>query len=157
MRMEGQFTVERPKAEVLAFFRNLANIVPHLPGLQEIRELGEDSATVVLRPGVAFIRGLFTVRLARIGEGDDELVFRGQGTGVGSAVDLEARLRCEAEGPTRTVVRYLGEARVGGTLASLGAGLLEPVVRQNLREFIARLEAGLRDSARQEVGDGPVV
>jgi carbon monoxide dehydrogenase subunit G len=142
MRIEGQFDVRLGQADVLAFFRDAGKVVGCLPGLEEVRSVEADGATVVVRVGVSFIRGPMTLRVRRVHDADGAVVYRGQG-----AVDLEAGVQADARGPDLTAVSWYVQAQVGGTLASLGAGLLEPVVRQNLREFAGNLQSALEARA----------
>lgn len=144
MRAEGAFDVPLPRDAVSSFFRDMGRVVGCLPGLHEVKGVEANRATVVLKVGVSFIKGPFTVKVQRVREGDGELVFKGQGSGLSSVVDIEAGIRLEEKGPQQTAVFWYGQASVGGTLASLGTGLLEPIVRQNVQAFVARLQEALQ-------------
>lgn len=148
MRFDGRFTVKRTKPEVLAFLRNAGKVARCLPGAESVKAVDEASATLVLKVGVSFVRGPLTVKLQRVRNDEREAVYRAHAAGLGSVVDIEAGAGVQ-DGPEtgQTSVSWYGEASVGGTLASVASGLVEPVVRQNLHQFVDALRSALETAA----------
>ncbi len=142
-RVEGNFTVRASQQEVLDYYGDLRNVFPALPGLAEVKEATAESGVVVINAGVSFIRGRFTVRLAQTARTANGLRFSGHGDGVGNAIDFDSSLDVAPSDDGMTVVNWASEVRVHGPLASMGAGLLNPVINQNVETFVGNIRKGL--------------
>lgn len=148
-RIEGDFVVHATAQEVLSYFGDFRNILPALPGLVEAKEATAEGGTVVIKVGVSFLKGRFTAQLAQTSHTGNGVRFRGHADGVGSAVDFEAGLDVASGDVTTTNVHWFGDVRVHGSLASVSAGLLTPIINQNVQLFAGNLKNGLESRAVQ--------
>lgn len=153
-RIEGDFTVQAPPQAVLAYCGDLRNVLPALPGLAEIKEATPEAAVILINAGVSFVRGKFTVRLSRTERTDSGMKFKGHGDGAGNAVDFESSLDVAPSGAESTVY-WVSEVRVHGPLASMAAGLLNPVINQNVALFVGKLKQGLETSSQGAAAAAP--
>lgn len=106
-----------------------------MPDLQKLDVKSDNEFTVVVRAGIAFIKGDFTLNF-RIAEKNPpnhaKLVARG--SGMGSAIDLQTIMDLTDEGERGTMLKWEANATVGGRIASVGQRLLnsqaEKIVKQ---------------------------
>jgi hypothetical protein len=71
--------------------------------------------------------------------------YKGQGTAVGSQVNVIAGFDLEPNGETTKVV-WKGETSVFGKLASMAGGMLEPLGRKNIQKLIEGLQKALSEA-----------
>ena len=148
-RFEGDFDVNASPQEVMDYISDLQNIVPALPGLVEIKEVKAGAGIVLVDAGVSFIKGRFTVRIEQMERNTDYLKFRGHGDGIGNAVDFESTVKVVGASDKITTVYWESDVRVNGQLASMGAGLLNPVINQNVELFVDTLKSGIEGNTAQ--------
>ena len=145
MKLAGSFEVRRSRAEVYAFLTDPARLAPVLPDSRPT-DVRADGFTVEARVGAGPVRGTMTTRLDLAERAPNErAVYRGQAKGLGSVVDLEAGFSLGDAAGGGTSVQWMGDARVSGRLASVTAGMLEPLARRNLDRFISAVRAKLAD------------
>lgn len=143
-KLEGSFVVEAPPGQVTTFCSDLRNVIPAMPRVVEVKEAAPGNATVVVDAGVSFIKGRFTVRIERTEGTENSLRYSGHGDGPGNAVDFDSRLEvANAENEGTSIVTWSSEVRVHGPLASMGAGLINPIINQNIERFVANLKETL--------------
>jgi len=147
-RVEGDFTVQASPQQVLDFCGDLRNVFPTIPGLAEIKDEKPESGVLLINAGVSFIRGRFTVRIERTERTENGLRFRGHGDGAGNAVDFESSLDVAPSGGAASNVHWVSDVRVHGPLASMAAGLLNPVINQNVDLFVGKLKEGLEGESQ---------
>ena len=143
IELEGEFVVPQDREDVFAYLIDLGWVCKHLPDVQSVEVKDERNATVKIRVGVSFIRGTAKVRLKLVEADRPETArFVAQGLMSGNSIDIEARFDLlAADGETH--VKWRGVARVGGTLASLAGGLLEPMAKKNIVQFVEGIKAGI--------------
>src|SRR3989475_8982571 len=92
-----------------------------MPDLQKLDVKSKEEFTVVVKAGVSFIKGDFTLNF-RLVESEPpahaKLVARG--SGIGSVVDLETIIDLSDSGDGETTMKWQAEARVGGRTTSVG-------------------------------------
>jgi carbon monoxide dehydrogenase subunit G len=142
-RVEGDFTVWASPQKVLDYCGDLRNVFPAIPGVHEVKEGSSEKGVLLINIGVSFIRGRFTVRIERTERTDSGMRFRGHGDGVGNAVDFESSLEVAPSGAAATNVHWASDVSVHGPLASMAAGLMNPVINQNVDLFVGNLKKGL--------------
>lgn len=145
LRFVGSLTVRAPREQVWAFLVDPHAVSQCLPDVQALEVLGDGRFRAVVRVGVGFIKGNFTVEVAMTDrQPPAHAVLTGHGGGLGSAVDLRSTLDL-AETPEGTRLDWQAEVVVSGTLATAGARLLQSTVEKKTTEAFAcvktRLEA----------------
>ncbi len=122
-----------------------------IPGCERLEQTGDNAYSTTLRAGVGSIKGVFTgnVRLEDIVVPSHyRIVIDGKGQpgflkGAGT-LDLE-----EVDG--KTIVKYAGDAQIGGTLASVGQRMIQGAAKMMAAQFFAAVEA----EAKRDPQDDP--
>ena len=124
MHFEGTFSVVAPREEVFDYLLNPKELLTCLPDVQKYEVKSQDEFTAVVRTGISFIKGDFSLSfkmLEKVRPSHAKLVARG--SGIGSTVDLEANMDLTEENNT-TSLKWQAEAKVGGRIASVGQRLI---------------------------------
>jgi carbon monoxide dehydrogenase subunit G len=117
------------------------------PGVESVEALDPTHFKVVSAFGVGSVKVRFKldVELFDIVEGQS-LKMRSRGKAPGSAVDVVSELRLEDLGDGKTRLNWSATSEVSGTVASVGARLLEGTARklteQFWTDFARRVSAG---------------
>ena len=117
------------------------------PGVESVEALDATHFKVVSAFGVGSVKVRFKldVELFDIVEGQ-ALKMRARGKAPGSAVDVVSELRLEDLGDGKTRLNWSATSEVSGTVASVGARLLEGTARklteQFWTDFAKRVSAG---------------
>lgn len=146
MHFEGTFTVKAPREKVFDFLLDPQKISGCLPDLQKLDVKSPDEYTAVVRAGISFIKGDFTMNFKvvdKIPPSHAKLVARGNG--IGSTVDLETLMDLADSPPKNTTIKWNAEARIGGRIASVGQRLIgaqaEKIIKQLFESIQGKLES----------------
>jgi uncharacterized protein len=153
MHLDGQFTIDVPRADVYAFLTDPATVSRHMPDVKNVVIEDADHFTVTARVGVSHIKGDVLMKLT-IKDRQPPLstTVVGKGTGLGSAVDMVTSFSLD-ETPNGTVVNWRGDVTISGRLAAFGPqGLLDRIGRKNVDTFIEGIRAGLAETASSRRG-----
>jgi len=139
VKITGQYTIDAPREQVWAALNDLEVLARVVPGCQRLEQVGEHEFEGTLKIGIQAIKGTYhgRIRLEDIRPPEHyRLVANGKGSngvvdGAGT-VDL-------AEQDGRTLLSYGGEAKIGGTLASVGQRLIEGTARQLINQSLKAL------------------
>jgi uncharacterized protein len=106
------------------------------PGVESVEALDPTHFKVISGLGVGSVKVRFRldVELFDIIEGQ-RLKMRARGKAPGSAVDVLSRLELPDAGPGRTRLQWSATSELSGTVASVGARLLEGTARRLTEEF----------------------
>jgi carbon monoxide dehydrogenase subunit G len=106
------------------------------PGVESVETVDPTHFKVVSALGVGAVKVRFKldVELFDIVEGR-ELKMRARGKAPGSAVDVLSALRLDDAGDGRTRLGWTATSEVSGTVASVGARLLEGTARRLTEQF----------------------
>ena len=106
------------------------------PGVESVETVDPTHFKVISALGVGAVKVKFKldVELFDIVEGR-ELKMRARGKAPGSAVDVLSALLLEDAGDTRTRLKWTATSDVSGTVASVGARLLEGTARRLTEQF----------------------
>ena len=139
MKIEGSHTLAAARPRVFAMLFDPQVLKRAVPGCEEITPAGENAFRISMKAGLATIRGKVAGEI-RIEESRPPEHYRlsMKGKGMGSVVDGWANLDL-TETPEGTVVRYDGEANIGGMIAAVGNRLIELAVRKALNDFFERI------------------
>lgn len=146
MRFEGTFAVHAPRAQVWSFFLDPQEFSPAIDDPHTLEVIGPDRFQGTVKTGVAFIRGTFTWSATVKERAPPERVqLAVHGSGMGSGFDIVATLDLsEADGIT--TVRWSADVQMSGTIATVGARLLQSTTEKKTNAFFENarkiLEAG---------------
>jgi carbon monoxide dehydrogenase subunit G len=119
------------------------------PGVESVETIDPTHFKVISAFGVGAIKLRFAlnVELSDVVE-PDHATMRARGKAPGSNVDVVANLRLEDVQPGRVRLNWAADSDVSGTVASVGARLLEGTARKLTEEFWT-------DFARRVQADAP--
>jgi carbon monoxide dehydrogenase subunit G len=126
MKFEGTLEIRAPRDRVWSFLIDPNEVGPCGPGVESIEVVDETHFKAKAKVGIGFISARFNVDM-EIAEREppNRAVIKAHGQAPGSAVDGTAtmNLRDGAEGVT--VVDWAADVLIGGSLASVGARMIE--------------------------------
>jgi uncharacterized protein len=141
MELVGEHTFAAPRAQVWTFLLDPNTLQQCLPGCEGLEQVGEGEYAATMKIGIAMIRGTFKgrVKLSDLVE-PESYTMEVEGSGPQGQVSGVGRLTLsESEGTT--TVRYGGNANVRGTMARVGARMIQPAARTIVGQFFACLES----------------
>ncbi len=135
MELTGDHTFAAPRERVWQFLLDPETLRQCLPGCEKLEAVGADEYEATMKIGVAMIRGTYQGRV-KISDKQEPTSYRMLVEGKGSAgqVSGEGRLELSEEGG-QTRVRYSGTANVRGTLARVGARVMQPAAKMVVGQF----------------------
>lgn len=148
MHFEGQQTINAPIAAVWAFVLDPNKVAECAPGYKSMEILAPDHFKPTLAVGVGPVKATFTldVTLADV-QPTSHAAMRGRGSAAGSAVDMTAAVDLAALSDTTTDMRWTADVNVSGTIASVGARLLEGTAQKLTAQFFDCMRQKLEASA----------
>jgi len=148
MHFSGTVEIDAPRDKTWAFLTDPERVASCGPGVESVEELDDTNTNFRVRAkvGVGFITAKFVVNMsfAELSE-PDRATIKASGQAPGSAVDAvgEMNLSGPAEGPT--TMDWKADVDISGSLASVGARLMEgtanKLVGQTFDCIKAKLEA----------------
>ena len=147
MQFKGTVHIAAPRDRVWDFLMDPRGVGSCGPGVESIAVVDADHFKAKAKVGVGFISARFTVDMA-IAErvGHDRAVIKAHGQAPGSAVDATAEMALSGvpEGPT--TMDWSADVAIAGTLASVGARMIEGTANKMIGQTFdcirAKLEAG---------------
>ena len=141
MQISGEHTFDAPRQVVWDFLMDPAVLQSCLPGAEGMTEVGPDEYTATMKVGIAMIKGTFNGKvkiLDKVEPTSYRMEVEGSGPQgqVSGSGTLELVMQDE-----QTTVRYNGEANVRGTMARVGARMIQPAARQIVGQFFSCLES----------------
>jgi carbon monoxide dehydrogenase subunit G len=126
MHFEGSVDIAAPRDKVWAFVIDPEQVGWCGPGVESIETIDATHFKVVAKVGIGFISAKFAVNMefAELTPPDDAQI-KAHGQAPGSAVDATAQMRLSDGAEGGTVMDWSAEVNISGTLASVGARLIE--------------------------------
>jgi uncharacterized protein len=147
MQFSGTVQITAPRERVWAFLMDPNAVGGCGPGVESIEVVDEDHFKARAKVGVGFISARFAVDMS-VAErtAPERAVLKAHGQAPGSAVDATADMRLSGppEGPT--TMDWSADVHIAGTLASVGARMIEGTANKMIGQTFAcirtKLEAG---------------
>jgi carbon monoxide dehydrogenase subunit G len=146
MKFEGTVDIAAPREKVWAFLMDPNQVGPCGPGVDSIEVVDDTHYKARAKVGIGFISARFVVDM-EIAERDapDRAVIKARGQAPGSAVDATATMSLRDAADGVTTMEWSADVRIGGTLASVGARLIEGTANKMIAQTFdcirAKLEA----------------
>ena len=140
MELTGEHSFAAPREQVWRFLLDPEVLRQCLPGCERLETTGPDEYEATMKIGVGMVRGTFTGRV-KISDKQEPESYRMlvEGSGTQGQVSGEGELRlAEENGQTR--VSYSGTANVRGSIARVGARMMQPAARMVVGQFFKCLE-----------------
>jgi len=126
LHFEGTFNVKAAPEKVYSMILDPNQISQCMPDLQKLDVKSPDDFTAVVKAGVSFIKGDFTLHFLTVEKTpNSHAKLTGHGTGIGSTVDMEIYIDLAKSADGGTSMKWSADAKIGGRIASVGQRLLQ--------------------------------
>jgi len=126
MHFEGTVQINAPRDKVWAFLIDPNQVGSCGPGVESIEVIDDTHFKATAKVGVGFISARFVVNMELVDlEAPDKANIKAHGQAPGSAVDATATMNLSDGEGGGTQMDWLADVAISGTLASVGARLIE--------------------------------
>lgn len=146
MKFEGTVEIAASRDRVWAFLMDPNEVGSCGPGVESIEVVDDSHFKAKAKVGIGFISARFVVDM-EIAERDEpnRAVIKAHGQAPGSAVDATATMALSDGADGKTVMAWGADVLIGGTIASVGARLIEGTANKMIGQTFdcirAKLEA----------------
>ena len=145
MEFSGTQTIAAPIEKVWAFLMDVNNVASCAPGFQSLEVLEEEHWKAVVAVGVGAVKAKFTMDITRDEMQEPEhMTMKGRGKAPGSAVDMSGDMHLTALDSRETEMDWKASVVVSGTIASVGARLLQGTAQRLTGQFFDCLKTTLQ-------------
>ena len=145
MEFSGTQTIAAPIEKVWAFLMDVNNVASCAPGFQSLEVLEEEHWKAVVAVGVGVVKAKFTMDVTRDEMLEPEhMTMKGRGKAPGSAVDMSGDMHLTARDSSGTQMDWKASVVVSGTIASVGARLLQGTAERLTGQFFDCLKTTLQ-------------
>jgi carbon monoxide dehydrogenase subunit G len=142
MEFSGSQTIAVPVTAVWSYLLDVNKVATCAPGFQSLEELGKEHWKAVIAVGVGPVKAKFTLDVTRPEMHEPErMVVKGRGKAPGSAVELEGIMNLVPEGDASTRMDWKANVVVSGTIASVGARLMNSTAEKLTGQFFDCLKS----------------
>jgi carbon monoxide dehydrogenase subunit G len=147
MHFEGTVDIAAPRDRVWAFVTDPNQVGPCGPGVESIDVVDDAHFKAVAKVGIGFISARFVVNMefAEVNAPNDATI-KAHGQAPGSAVDATAQMRLSDSAAGGTTMDWDADVNISGTLASVGARLIEGTANKMIGQTFdcmrSKLEGG---------------
>jgi len=126
MHFEGSVPINASRDKVWAFVTDPNQVGQCGPGVEKIEVVDDTHFKATAKVGIGFISARFNVDMtfAEL-QAPDKAVIKAHGQAPGSAVDADAQMALSDGADGGTVMDWSADVNIAGTLASVGARLIE--------------------------------
>ena len=148
MKFEGTVDIRAPRERVWAFLMDPNQVGPCGPGVESIDVIDETHFKAKAKVGIGFISARFVVDM-KIAERDapDRAAIKARGQAPGSAVDATATMSLRDGADGATTMDWGADVLIGGTLASVGARLIEGTANKMIAQTFDCIRSKLEEPA----------
>ena len=139
MKVEGTYTLATPRERAYQLLTDPEVLAKTLPGCEKLEQIAADTFKVKMKLGLAALSGSYqgTVKLSEQ-RPPEHLRLSVESRGPWGFASGDGTLALE-EQDGQTLVRYAGEVKVGGVIASVGQRLLDGAARMVISQFFKNL------------------
>jgi uncharacterized protein len=141
VELSGEHKFNVPRQQVWNFMLDPDVLKACLPGCEKLEAIGEDEYAATMKIGISFIRGTFTGKV-KITDKDEPNNYKMavEGSGPQGQVAGVGTLALEDTDDGGTLVKYTGDANVRGSLARVGARMIQPAAKTIVGQFFDKME-----------------
>jgi uncharacterized protein len=126
MHFEGSVPIKASREKVWAFVTDPEQVGPCGPGVEKVDVIDPTHFKAAAKVGIGFINARFNVDMEFAEQQPpDRALIKAHGQAPGSAVDATAEMRLSDGDEGTTVMDWNADVNLSGTLASVGARLIE--------------------------------
>lgn len=147
MQFKGTVQIDAPRARVWAFLIDPNQVGTCGPGVESIEVVDADHFRAKAKVGVGFISARFSVDMTIAERTEPDLaILKAHGQAPGSAVDATASMALSGPADGPTTMDWAADVTISGTLASVGARMIEGTANKMIGQTFdcirAKLAAG---------------
>jgi carbon monoxide dehydrogenase subunit G len=145
VRFEGDRDFPHSPADLFPKLADAQFLASCLPDVEKLEHADADRAVMVLKPGLAFVRGALDVTLEVVERSPPTSArIRATGKGIGSTSAVEATLAFAAHDGGARVHWTADVTELGGLLKMVPAGLIRGAAQKVVADAWGAIEAKLR-------------
>ena len=145
MEFSGTQTLDAPIQRVWAFLMDVNNVAECAPGFQSLEVLGDEHWKAIVSVGVGPVKAKFTLDVTRPElKEPEQMIVKGRGKAPGSAVDLSGDMHLTVLSESETQMDWKANVVVSGTIASVGARLLNGTAERLTAQFFDTMKKKLQ-------------
>jgi hypothetical protein len=146
MKVEGDHLFKAPREVVFEMFNDPNALSAAVPGMQKMVKIDESHYEAVLGIRVGPVSANFSGTLTLTDVVPPESVtLMIEGKGGAGFVKGVGYVKFENLGDETTLLKYTGEANIGGTLASVGQRMIDSVAKSMFKTVFEKLEKILEE------------
>jgi len=144
MKFEGSVEIAAPRDKVWAFVIDPEQVGQCGPGVETIEVVDATHFKAAAKVGIGFINARFNVDMEFAEQQPpDRALIKAHGQAPGSAVDATAEMRLSDGDAGTTVMDWNADVNLSGTLASVGARLIEGTANKMISQTFDCMRAKL--------------
>jgi len=146
MKVEGSYRLTAPRETVYKHLMNPDVLARAMPGCEKLTPNPDGSFSAEMKIGIAFAKGRYRGRvevLDTLAPEHYRLKVEAQGAGGFVIGDGTLALTEDAGG---TLIRYFGDAQVGGPIASVAQRLMAGAARQMAQQFFEAFSKAIQQT-----------
>ena len=141
MELSGEHVFNMPREQVYKMMLDPEVLKKSLPGCEKLEAIGEDEYAATMKIGIAMIKGTFSGKVKITDKVEPEsYTMHIEGSGPQGQVNGSGKLEFIEDGD-KTTVKYAGDASVSGTIARVGARMIQPAARTIAGQFFKSIES----------------
>src|SRR5258706_4964060 len=139
VKISGSHTIDAPQEQVWAALNDMEVLARIDPGCERLEQTGENEFEGTVKIGIQAIKGTYSgrIRLEDI-QPPHHYKLVASGRSANGVVDGAGTVDLSEE-DGKTVLKYNGDAQIGGMLASVGQRLIEGASKQMINQSIKAL------------------
>ena len=144
MEFSGTVEIDAPRDRVWAFVTDPPQVAQCGPGVESIEVIDDSHFKATAKVGIGFISARFVVNMefAEMTP-PDAATIKAHGQAPGSAVDATARMVLSDGAGGGTRMDWSADVNLAGTLASMGARLIEGTATKMINQTFACMKSKL--------------
>jgi carbon monoxide dehydrogenase subunit G len=147
MHFEGSVDIAAPRDRVWAFVIDPNQVGQCGPGVESIEVIDDTHFKATAKVGVGFITARFVVNMEMAElTPPDAATIKAHGQAPGSAVDATAQMRLSDSAAGGTTMDWSAEVNLSGTLASVGARMIEGTAQKMIGQTFDCMKSKLESS-----------
>ncbi len=147
MHFEGTVEIAAPRDRVWAFVIDPNQVGQCGPGVESIEVVDDTHFKATAKVGVGFISARFIVNMEFVDlDAPSVATIRAHGQAPGSAVDADARMQLSDGESGGTTMVWSADVNISGTIASVGARLIEGTANKMIGQTFDCIKAKLEGS-----------
>ncbi len=144
MHFEGNVQIAAPRDKVWAFVIDPNKVGQCGPGVESIEVVDATHFKATAKVGIGFIRAKFVVNMEFVDlQAPDQANIKAHGQAPGSAVDANAKMKLSDGANGGTVMDWSADVNLSGTLASMGARMIEGMANKMIGQTFTCMKSKL--------------